>query len=533
MKSKNLIIGIVVGIILAVGTGGRVMAAEELTPIEKLGKYVFFDNISIPGNKQGCYSCHDPAKGGILPNSSINKTTVVAPGAVPHALGNIKPPPNNYASFSPPFRFGNFGRIPTWEGGNFWDGRAEGCGATGGPCPTANPAVNVSETITAGDIPLSKQPPAVPQGSADDYTKYLGPTADQALNPFPNAVEQNIREKNVCQRIKTAKYKKLYESAFGEVIDCSPDPQLPVEQRAYHNSFKLIALSLAAWQASTDLNSFSSRRKKAIECDSDGQFPLTADTLKCPDLSANELQRLTFTTQENFGHDLFYGRNDSGLNTGGTAGRPKAARCNACHNGVPEDETPNPDNRGVALRQLYTDNRYHHIGVPFNREIPGVAIGEKTGLNAHVTKNVDPTGVPTTDIGPGEFRTPTLLNVAKGVSGDFVKAYTHNGWFKSLESLVHFYNTRDVADIPNNALGLRRCEGLGIIDATEKEALQNNCWPVSEFPNPAVFIVGNLGLTFGVQVNNPNDPAEVKNNEEAALVAYMKTLSDELTPTKP
>ena len=26
----------------------------------------------------------------------------------------------------------------------------------------------------------------------------------------------------------------------------------------------------------------------------------------------------------------------------------------------------------------------------------------------------------------------------------FVKAYGHNGYFKSLEEIVHFYNTRDV-----------------------------------------------------------------------------------------
>jgi cytochrome c peroxidase len=27
---------------------------------------------------------------------------------------------------------------------------------------------------------------------------------------------------------------------------------------------------------------------------------------------------------------------------------------------------------------------------------------------------------------------------------DFVKAYMHNGYFKSLKKAVHFYNTRDV-----------------------------------------------------------------------------------------
>jgi cytochrome c peroxidase len=161
----------------------------------------------------------------------------------------------------------------------------------------------------------------------------------------------------------------------------------------------------------------------------------------------------------------------------------------------------------VEPHQLYTDFRYHHIGVPFNREIPGVAKGEKTGLTAHVT-----------NIALGNFKTPTLRNVAKVLSASFTKAYTHGGWFKSLESLVHFYNTRDV---------LVKCETLGITDATEEEALANNCWPAPEFPNPAGFVIGNLGLTHGI------GPNKVDNSEEAAIVAYLKTLSDQHTAQAP
>lgn len=450
LNTKSLIVASVVATPLFFWSAG----AAALTPIELLGKNIFFDQISTPGNKQGCVSCHDPAKGWILPNSAINGSTVVAPGAKPHAVGSIKTPSNAYASFSPPFRSGNFGPIPPWEGGNFWDGRAEGCGATGGPCPAADPEGAVSETITLSDLPLSKQA---------DYEKFLGPTADQALNPFPNDVEQNIREKNVCQRVKTAKYKALFEQAFGETIDCSPNPK---EDPAYRASFKLFAVALAAWQASDDVNPFNSKRDKALLDDlddDDGEFPLDG-----------------FTPQENLGHDLFYGK----------------ARCNACHNGTPQGV--NPDSTGVELQQLYTDFRYHHIGVPFNREIPGVPKGAKTGLAAHVTS-----------VAPGNFKTPTLRNVAKGLSASFKKAYTHNGWFKNLESLVHFYNTRDV---------LTKCEDLAIINATEKEALQNNCWPAPEFPNPAGFVIGNLGLTP---------------EEEAAVVAYLKTLTDQHTATKP
>jgi cytochrome c peroxidase len=454
-------------------TLGAQASAATLTPIELLGKHIFFDEkLSMPP-KQSCASCHDPARGWILPNSAINSSTVVAPGARPHALGNIKPPSNAYASFSPPFRFKDFDSfLPPWEGGNFWDGRAEGCGATAGPCPAASPAGAVSETITVEDLPVSRQA---------EYQKYLGPTAEQALNPFPNPVEQNIRAQHVCLRVMTAPYKDLYEQAFDEAINCIP---IPRGEPAYQTSYKRLAVALAAWQASKDVNSFSSKRDKALEAEKQFETP--------PRFPLREL-----TPEENLGHDLFYSTAFGGPNGGprlvGAARVP--ANCVVCHNngGAGSD--------GTEPQQLYTDHRYHHIGVPFNREIPGVAEGEKTGLSAHVA-----------DVPPGHFRTPTLRNVAKGVSGNFKKAYTHNGWFKNLSTLAHFYNTRDVLPL---------CESLGILQATEEEALQHNCWPAPEFDNAAMEgfpIIGNLGLTP---------------EEEAALGAYLKTFTDEHTPTRP
>jgi hypothetical protein len=66
--------------------------AVALEPIELLGKHIFFDEkLSTPSNKQACASCHDPARGWILPDSEINRTTVVAPGAMaPSAFPDAK-----------------------------------------------------------------------------------------------------------------------------------------------------------------------------------------------------------------------------------------------------------------------------------------------------------------------------------------------------------------------------------------------------------------------------------------------------------
>jgi cytochrome c peroxidase len=106
----------------------------------------------------------------------------------------------------------------------------------------------------------------------------------------------------------------------------------------------------------------------------------------------------------------------------------------------------------------------------------------------------------------------------------------HNGYFKSLADIVHFYNTRfdgtpqdtinpNPPDQPQKTV----CDDppVSIVDATAEEAIANNCWPAPEFPGTAQALgglLGNLGLT---------------KDQEAALVAYLETLSDTQTPTAP
>jgi cytochrome c peroxidase len=96
----------------------------------------------------------------------------------------------------------------------------------------------------------------------------------------------------------------------------------------------------------------------------------------------------------------------------------------------------------------------------------------------------------------GRVQVPTLRNVDKRPYPGFVNAYGHNGYFKSLKSIVHFYNTRDV---------LPRC---GQNDPGEG----TKCWPAPESTqNMNTKFVGRLGLS---------------DEEEAALVSFMQTLSD-------
>jgi cytochrome c peroxidase len=91
---------------------------------------------------------------------------------------------------------------------------------------------------------------------------------------------------------------------------------------------------------------------------------------------------------------------------------------------------------------------------------------------------------------------PTLRNVDKRPSPEFVKAYGHNGYFKTLKSIVHFYNTRDV-------LPRRQPNDTG--EGT-------TCWPAPETTaNMNTKRMGRLGLSDA---------------EEDALVAFMQTLTD-------
>ena len=106
------------------------------------------------------------------------------------------------------------------------------------------------------------------------------------------------------------------------------------------------------------------------------------------------------------------------------------------------------------------------------------------------------------DANMGKHKVPTLRNVALAPEG-VTKAYGHNGYFKTLAGIVNFYNTRDVRPT---------CPGA----YTELDALAAGCWPAPEvLANVNTAELGNLGLSP---------------DEEAAIVAFLKALSDGYQP---
>jgi cytochrome c peroxidase len=116
---------------------------------------------------------------------------------------------------------------------------------------------------------------------------------------------------------------------------------------------------------------------------------------------------------------------------------------------------------------LFTDFSASNIGTPANRRLPFYAQNRPDALGYAA----NPAGASFVDLGVGgfllnghplsqpsaqdprwvvhaadnnaRFRVPTLRNVDKRPDPTFVKAYGHNGYFKSLKEIVHFYNTRD------------------------------------------------------------------------------------------
>ena len=150
---------------------------------------------------------------------------------------------------------------------------------------------------------------------------------------------------------------------------------------------------------------------------------------------------------------------------------------------------------GIAITP---DNRFAYVANPL-----GLAYFDK-GVGGFLESPQNPRPDWAKLAGPytGKFKTPTLRNVDKRPRPDFIKAYMHNGYLKSLKEVVHFYNTRD---------SLPRCR---VNDPGEK----TTCWPAPEYASTMnKRQLGKLHLT---------------EQQENQIVAFMKTLTDGFVPKK-
>ncbi len=249
---------------------------------------------------------------------------------------------------------------------------------------------------------------------------------EQAKGPFLNPVEMNNpNQAAVIDKIKASSYAALFESVYGAgALDDVPT--------AYHQ----MAQAIAAFEATDELNKFSSKFD-AVQAGLDN-----------------------FTQLERQGQMLFNGR----------------ANCSQCHSAGMMGGGGGMGGGGMGGGPvLFTDFRYHNLGLPknteypFNLQDPSIIDRGLGGVLGIAAEN-------------GKFKTPHLRNIAQ------TPPYMHNGVLHTLKDVVHFYNTRDVAGL----------------------------WPAPEVPeNVDTRLLGNLGLTSA---------------EEDAIVAFMLTFSDGYTP---
>jgi len=283
------------------------------------------------------------------------------------------------------------------------------------------------------------------------------PAAEQAQGPFLNPVEQNLSDAasvvgKVCRSGYGEKLRAIYgKSICDNVID----------------AYNAIGQAIAAYENSTEVNAFSSKYDYYLR-----------DPVRYP-LSDQELLGLKL-----------YEDDDKG-------------KCSECHPSAPGDDGSPP---------LFTDYSYDNLGLPKNPENPTYRMPKE--FNPDGAAWIDPglggflAGVPRfaplADQNHGLHKVPTLRNVDKRPHDDFVKAFGHNGMFKSLKEIVNFYNTRDV---------LPACE-------TTADARSGvNCWAQPEVAaNLNTEELGNLGLT---------------EDEEWAIVAFLQTLTDGWVPGQP
>jgi cytochrome c peroxidase len=419
---------------------------NQVQQLELLGKAMLYDKQLSVNRNEACTFCHMPETGFTGPISELNETTGAYPGSVRTRFSNRKPQTHTYAALSPVLHY-NPGQGDL-VGGNFWDMRATGR-------RLGNPAAEQAEGPPTNPVEM-----ALPDIACAVYRASQRPYRglfEQLWGAQAFAIKWPADAEQVCD-------------TPGPPPDGTPPVRLdPAERGLASATFDQMAQSIASYEASAEVTAFTSK------------------------FDAVQAGKAKFTPQEQHGYDLFRGK----------------AQCNACHRDGGPGEDP-----------LFTDFTASNIGTPANPRLPYYAEQRADALgyvaNAAGSTYVDPgvagflaeqnllshpSSVDARWRGleqgmSGRFQVPTLRNVDKRPYPGFVKAYGHNGYFRSLKEIVHFYNTRDV---------LPRCR-------PNDPGEDTTCWPAPESTaNMNTSHVGRLGLSDA---------------DEDAIVSFMQTLSD-------
>jgi cytochrome c peroxidase len=421
--------------------------------LENLGGAIYRDlNLSLNQN-QSCMTCHHNSAGFADSENRTSPTLLpVSDGSNFTLFGGRNAPTAAYAGFSPIFH--HDGEL--FVGGLFWDGRATGR----------------SDVTATGDLG---------SGPTGD------PLADQAKGPFGNPVEMaltpvntgSLTETEVVAIIQASDYADLFEKVFG--------PNAFAEEFvAYNNA----SLAIAAFERSKHINKFSSKFDKfvaeqggdvsnfgvAVQGDGFRKYVGPPTGFKSKAFSYDEADGLAIFNSDSY--TQMVGAPPAGQNGG---------MCYLCHlttnHEVVASDPNNPANGPAPgiYNPILTDFTFDNLGIPVNPQIVALAgpqaIDLGLGGQSLQLGAACPSCVPTEE--NGKFKVSSLRNLSR------TAPYGHNGFFATINDIVHFYNTRDVS-------------GAG--------------WPDPEVPETVnTDELGNLGLTL---------------EQEQKLVKFLETLND-------
>jgi cytochrome c peroxidase len=433
--------------------------------VQLLGKLFIYDKTESPAENVACATCHAPYAGFTGGTSIFNATTVAQAGGT--AITNATPPEPNvrfgprkpqsyaYAAFAPILHYDL--AVADFYGGNFWDMRATGI-------RLANPAAEQAQgppvnPVEIGNIDSACVVWKVSQGGYASLVQLVGGAQSFAIN-WPSNVAK------VCAMPAPAPAN-------------DPFPvHLSAKDRGTSNAtFDHITLAVASYESSSEVSPFSSKFDASLA----GNAALSAS--------------------EQRGYELFNGR----------------AKCNQCH--LSGNAINSVGLAAADVAPMFTDFTSANTGVPRNLSIPYFCESKPDqvgytanplgftffdlGVGAMLSGTNDQNPVEWKHLAPlynGKFQVPTLRNVDKRPRANFIKAYMHNGYLKSLAEVVHFYNTSQA---------LPRC-------AQGSPGEKVSCWPSPETPENLTPLIGNLGLS-------PQN--------EKDLVAFLQTLTDGFVTT--
>lgn len=437
----------------------------RMKQVQILGKLELYDTSLSVNRNMACTSCHMPYTGFTGPISSLNASVGTYPGSVRYRFSSRMPLPYTYAAYFPALHYNK--TQEDFYGGNFWDLRATG-------------------------------------------DKLQNPAAAQAQDPPVDPDEMGFPDSAcVVYRLSQAPYRPLFETVWGPqafAISWPPDIEqtctTPAGAAVFHGNKKPVNLSpIDRGRSDATYDQFAQAIAAAEYSPEESAFSSKFDyALAHPD-------KKVLSDDELAGWELYRGK----------------GKCNTCHlDGTASRKGSAAISPGDAANAapLFTDFTSANLGLPKNRANPYYF--ETTPDAYGFTAN--PAGASYTDLGVGLFlrsrsgtdpneewaplapkfdgfmQVTTVRNVDMRPCPEFVKAYMHNGYLKSLKEVVHFYNTRDVYAHPV-------LSGQCPPGTVEKVT----CWPQPEVPQTKNMTIGKLGLT---------------DHEEDLIVKFMQTLTD-------